>query len=81
MALSLKKQIERARDRYDDSFSAVFKTDATGSKRFQSALADAPEDVRAKFHACRTALNDAEQAAIDDGKAYRGTFNMLTWYK
>jgi hypothetical protein len=88
MALSLKKQCERARAKLDaasDAFNTWAIVNGHGNVRrneLEKALADAPAGLTllAADRATGEALIEAENAAVAEGVAWRGSFGMVQFY-
>lgn len=88
MALSLQKQCERARAKWDAT-STVFNSWAIASgfgnvRRSEMAkvVADLPEGAAllAADNAARAALEDTERAAVAAACAWRGPFGSVSFY-
>lgn len=77
----MRKQVEAARKQYDKASNAIWAYAEHGHMRFSECLARAGDADKAKLDAARAKLDDAEETAIRKGKAYRGPFSMLTWYR
>lgn len=83
-----RKKCERARAKWDKASSA-FCTWAIANgfghvlpRDMDAAIAGSPEGIKllAADHTARDMLNDAENAAVAAGHAWRGTFGMLQFY-
>lgn len=81
MTVSIKQKIARASKARDKASSAIFAFAPDNRTRFLDCYKLATQEAREAYdNSCR-ALDDAEQAAIDAGKAYRASFGMLTFYR
>jgi hypothetical protein len=88
MALSLKKQCERARANWDVASSAFCDwaiANGYGNVRrneLAKALADVPEGLAllAADNTAREAWTEADNAAVAAGHAWRGTFGSVNFY-
>lgn len=88
MALSRKKQCERARSKWDKA-SAMFCDWAIANgygnilrNELEKALADVPVGLAllAADKTARQELDTLENAAVAAGEAWRGTFGMVNFY-
>jgi hypothetical protein len=77
--LSHRKAVERARKAYDASVDAVFALATHGHMKFSECLERAPAELAQRLNDTRQELHRAEQAAIDAGRAWRGSYNLLFW--
>ena len=69
----------KARARLDAVVSLIFSHAPDARTTFADCLALAPDDVRARYHAARQAVEDAEQAAVSAGRASRASHGLLIW--
>lgn len=82
MSVSHKKHVERRRKNYDQCTARVYSFAADYCRsRFNECFAASPPEVQIAYESARKALDAAEAGAIAAGKAYRSSFNMLTWYR
>lgn len=69
----------KARARLDAIVSLIFAHAPDARTAFADCLALVPDDVRARYHAERQAVEDAEHAAISAGRAFRASHGLLIW--
>lgn len=77
--MSIKARVDKARAERDAAADAVFAFAEHANMRFSDCFARADAETRAKYEASLSAVSAAEDAAIDKGRAYRGSFGMLVW--
>lgn len=81
MAKSVKKQVESARKLYEQQVRVIFTYAEHGHMPFSECLKRASESARSKLDAARQELDALEYQAVRQGKAWRASFGMLTWYR
>lgn len=82
MAKSLKMRVEAARGRLEKAVDDIYAAALPRMDvRFNDCFAMATPQVREVYETARRNLDLVEQEAIDKRRAYRGAFNMLTWYR
>ena len=81
LEMATKAKVRTLRAKLDKAVDAVYAAAPSGQTPFNGCLAAASEAVRSAYHAARAALDTAELEAIGKGKAYRGAFGMLAWYR
>lgn len=77
--MSLRKAIEKATKAKEKAIAAIYALAPNGETKFSDCLKLASVDQVEAYHVAQRAEIEAEQAAIDKGRAYRGTFAMLVW--
>jgi len=81
MAASIKRQVDAARKAYDKTVDAVFKLAPNMNTKFTDCLALAGDELREKLETAYSKVICLECDAVSAGKAYRGTFGSLIWYR
>lgn len=79
MALSIKKQSQRARERKDRAVDAIYACAPNSNTRFNDCFKLAPAGIQSEYEAAASALLDIEALAVSSGKAWRASIGMLIW--
>ena len=81
MAESLKKQVERAAKRKDKAIDAIYACAHNNITPFSECRKLASHELQTRLDDATRELIHLECEAVSKGKAWRGAFGMLCWYR